>query len=152
MAGGTLRLSIEDPEPFAPTPVPAGNDVFFPDGQLLARLENADNATITISFDGTRVLGGAEQAALYSVAAEEAVEKPSQIGIWSLNGRRWIVQAFVTPSERVLTAQTFVDGHPLALVFWLPPTGEDPLADSRARSILRDLRIAWTSADPAKKS
>lgn len=150
-ARGTLRIALAEVAPFEVVEIESAPDVLYPRGRMLARLGNEEGAAVTISFDETHRLSAAERRAFLEVAEEQAASSSSTHAVRRHGRRDWVYQVFAAPGDFAVTAQTFVQGHPLAIVFWLPRGGPPPLEDPRVTRIMADLQIVWGSTPKQPK-
>jgi hypothetical protein len=125
----------------------AKGDVFFPEGELLGRFETDDGAMLTVSFDASRAYPAAEQEAFFAVATDRMQGGSGRHAVFPRSERDWVVQVFVSPSEHIVSAQTFVADHPLALVFWLDRSEADPLRDPLVEAVLSGVHLEWRATD-----
>jgi|GEM_PF-2085421 len=147
-ARGTLRLAIAKIEPFTVRETASAPDVLYPGGRMLARLGDDAGISITISFDDSHLFDAVEQRAFREVTAELAEAGSPHHLLRTHGGREWIYQVFIAPSDAVVTAQTFVEGHPLAVVFWLPRQRENVLQHHEVGLFMDNLVVDWVQFSP----
>lgn len=144
---GILRCEFPVVKGLARVPLSSSRDVLFPEGELLGRFTAPQGAMITVSFDASTALAPEEQAAFRAVATDRMQGGSGRHAVFPRTDRDWVLQVFVAPSEHIVSAQTFVADHPLALVFWLPRSEIDPLRHPLVETILADLALNWEAAD-----
>lgn len=121
-------------------------DLLFPDGVQLAflrRLGEDSPISLTVSFDIGNPTPATKQAAFLDLAEEKA--RLHFMDRWREGDRIWIVQEFLSPTERVLAVQTFVGPYALACLFWLDSEDDAADQDRWARQYVRAMGIRWAS-------
>lgn len=124
-------------------------DLLFPDGVQLAHLRYRGEAVfnLTISFDVGQPTTAAKRAAFLDLAQEKMEQETMYL--WNEGDRLWILQAFISPSERILAAQSFVGPYALACLFWMESGGDEAAQERLVRHYLRALKIDWRKEDLA---
>lgn len=146
---GTVRLTASEAASFQVRDTAPAPDVLYPGGRMLVRLENESGVAITISFDESHCFDPVEQRAFREVTAELAETGSPHHLLRAHRDREWIYQVFIAPSDAVVTAQTFVEGHPLAVVFWLPRQREHMLQHPEVEAFMANLVVEWVPFSPS---
>ncbi len=143
-AAGRLTVSICPSMALEVLATPQAPDILYPEGTQLARLAHSSGAIITLSFDHSRTFTEAQQKAFYEVVGEAAEKGSPRHQVETLKGRVWTLQAFHSPQESIITAQTFIESHALGVIFWLPTADfSTSITDDLVLSVLDAVHIQW---------